>query len=51
MLNDKNFDFSFSGLKTALLYKIQKMIIGKTEFRNIVMNLSARSWKLWSVKL
>jgi N6-L-threonylcarbamoyladenine synthase len=24
MLNDKNFDFSFSGLKTALLYKIQK---------------------------
>jgi N6-L-threonylcarbamoyladenine synthase len=24
MLNDPNFDFSFSGLKTALLYKIQK---------------------------
>ncbi len=24
MLNDKNFDFSFSGLKTALLYKIKK---------------------------
>jgi N6-L-threonylcarbamoyladenine synthase len=24
MLHDKNFDFSFSGLKTALLYKIQK---------------------------
>jgi N6-L-threonylcarbamoyladenine synthase len=24
MLNDSNFDFSFSGLKTSLLYKIQK---------------------------
>jgi N6-L-threonylcarbamoyladenine synthase len=24
MLNDPNFDFSFSGLKTALLYKVQK---------------------------
>ena len=24
MLNDKNFDFSFSGLKTAMLYAIQK---------------------------
>jgi Metal-dependent proteases with possible chaperone activity len=24
MLNDMNFDFSFSGLKTALLYKIKK---------------------------
>jgi len=33
MINSNNFDFSFSGLKTALLYELQKL--SKSEIRNL----------------